>query len=84
MVLDLRPKGGKCHCCHIWGNIEEFFVVVIFFKMVHLVEERKRHLLRVPSLRDFCETNILIPVLPVKKWRSKGDLLVDCFRRDLS
>lgn len=32
MVLDLRPKGGKCHCCHIWGNIEEFFVVVIFFK----------------------------------------------------
>lgn len=52
--------------------------------MVHLVDGRKRHLLRVPSLRDFCETNILIPVLPVKKWRSKGDLLVDCFRRDLS
>lgn len=74
--MSLLPHLGKYRgvfcCCYF------------FFKMVHLVEERKRHLLRVPSLRDFCETNILIPVLPMKKWKSKGDLLVDCFRRDLS
>lgn len=66
------------------GKYRGGFVVFFFFKDDSSGGREKITFVESAFSQEFCETNIILSVLQMRKWRSKGDLLAGCITKELA